>query len=131
MKIILLLVVSFFTICSFGQPLQTEWIKTIPGSLYEQTSSMAQAPCGDLYVVGFFQEYFGMLSATGGEDGFIVKYNQSGTLQWIQQLTGSSVDRLNGIVIQDDNQILTVLNNFKQNIAVAITFSKKYLQYYR
>ena len=115
MKIILLMVISFFSIYLNGQPLQKEWVNTIPGSLYEQTSSMALAPCGDLYVVGFFQEYFGSISATGGEDGFVAKFSQNGNLIWINQFNGSSVDRLNGIAVQDDNQIY-IVGEFKGTV---------------
>lgn len=96
------------SVSSIAQSLNTTWIKSIRGSLYEQNSSMAQAPCGDIYTVGFFQEYFGPLTSVSGEDGFIAKYNDQGQLQWIKQLAGTSTDRVNGIVIASDNEIYIV-----------------------
>lgn len=93
-----------------AQALQTSWISTIGGSQFEENNSLAQAPCGDIYTVGFFQENFGPLSTFGQnrEDGFITKYNDQGTLQWVQQLRGTSTDRINGIAITDDNSIYIV-----------------------
>ena len=66
---------------------------------------MSQAPCGDIYVVGFFQEHFDVFTATDGEDGFIAKYTDGGVLKWVKKINGTSVNRLNGIVVKDDNQI--------------------------
>ncbi|MGH1339606.1 MAG: T9SS type A sorting domain-containing protein [Aureispira sp.] len=93
-----------------AQALQTSWISTIGGSQFEENNSLAQAPCGDIYTVGFFQEQFGPLSTFGQdrEDGFITKYNDQGVLQWVQQLRGTSTDRINGIAITDDNSIYIV-----------------------
>lgn len=71
---------------------------------------MAKAPCGDIYTVGFFQDSFGPLTSFGidREDGFITKYNNQGELQWVQQLRGTSTDRINGVSITDDNSIYIV-----------------------
>lgn len=93
-----------------AQPLQTAWISTIGGSQFEENNSLAKAPCGDIYTVGFFQERFGTLNSFGQdrEDGFITKYNDRGELQWVQQLRGTSTDRINGIVITEDNAIYIV-----------------------
>ena len=115
MKIIITLLLSFFAICTMAQPLQVEWIKSIPGSQFEQNSSLAQAPCGDLYVVGFFQEYFGTMTSVAGEDGFIAKYNDEGQLLWTKQLAGTSTDRVNGVVVADDNQIY-IVGEFKEKV---------------
>lgn len=95
---------------SQAQPLQTTWISTIGGSQFEENNSLAQAPCGDVYTVGFFQEQLGSLQSFGidREDGFITKYNDQGVLQWVKQLQGTSTDRINGIAITSDNEIYIV-----------------------
>ncbi|BDS13328.1 T9SS type A sorting domain-containing protein [Aureispira anguillae] len=108
MKTLFLLFFCFLSVYTIAQPLSTAWIAPIPGSLYEQNNSMAQAPCGDVYTVGFFQGTFGSLTSVGSEDGFIAKYNDQGQLQWIKQLAGTSSDRVNGIVIANDNEIYIV-----------------------
>lgn len=89
-----------------GQALQTKWAKSIAGNLYEQSNSIAVAPCGDVYTVGFFQQRLGNLTSVGTEDGFIAKYTTDGQLIWLKQLGGNSADRLNGITIIDDNTIV-------------------------
>ncbi len=91
----------------YAQALRTSWISTIQGNRFEENNSLAKAPCGDVYAVGFFQDRFGPLSSFGinDEDGFIAKYNDQGGLQWVQQLRGSSTDRINGIAITDDHSI--------------------------
>lgn len=110
----------FLCFCSFlqhlgAQTLQTEWITSIPGSQLEQHNSMAQAPFGDLYTVGFFQEYFGQLTSVDSEDGFITKYNEQGQLLWIKQLAGTNTDRINGIVVANDNEIY-IVGEFRDTI---------------
>lgn len=110
---------SFILCCLFclngtasllAQAMQTQWIATIGGNQFEENNSLAQAPCGDIYTVGFFQDSFGVLSTFGQdrEDGFITKYNDQGVLQWVQQLRGTSTDRINGIAITEDNSIFIV-----------------------
>lgn len=93
-----------------AQPMQTSWISTIGGNQFEENNSLAQAPCGDVYTVGFFQEQLGPLQTFGidREDGFITKYNDQGVLQWVKQLQGTSTDRINGIAITSDNEIYIV-----------------------
>ncbi|CAA6817179.1 MAG: Unknown protein [uncultured Aureispira sp.] len=105
----LLFLLSLLSNLVYSQALSAEWVKSIPGDAFEQNSSIAQAPCGDIYTVGFFQgSSFGPLNNLGSEDGFISKYNEQGQLVWVKQLAGSSADRINGITIGSDNEIYIV-----------------------
>ena len=105
----LLFLLSLLSNLVYSQALSAEWVKSIPVDAFEQNSSIAQAPCGDIYTVGFFQgSSFGSLNNLGSEDGFISKYNQQGQLVWVKQLAGSSADRINGITIGSDNEIYIV-----------------------
>lgn len=61
-----------------------------------------------MFIPLVFQGTFGSLTSVGSEDGFIAKYNDQGQLQWIKQLAGTSSDRVNGIVIANDNEIYIV-----------------------
>jgi hypothetical protein len=108
MRLLYLVFALFYSFTNLhAQALQTEWISTIGGNQFEENNSLAQAPCGDIYTVGYFQDRFGALSSfgTNKEDGFITKYNDLGQLQWVRQLRGSNTDRINGIVITDDESI--------------------------
>lgn len=95
----------FFNISIFAQALQTEWVRPIPGNLYEQNNGLAQTPCGDLYAGGFFQNNFGGLTAWGAEDGYISKYNEQGQLIWLKQLRCNNADRVNSIAVSNDHEI--------------------------
>ncbi len=89
-----------------AQALQTKWVTSLGGNKYEQSNGIAVAPCGDVYQVGFFQQQLGNLTTVGTEDGFIAKYNSAGDLIWLKNLGGTSTDRLSGITIINDNQIV-------------------------
>ncbi len=52
---------------------------------------------------GAFQTAFG-----GGQDGFIAKFNATGTLSWSTYYGGSDMDYLNGIVCDGSNNLLIV-----------------------
>lgn len=108
MKFIFLLTFCLLSFFTLAQPLSMSWIDPIPGSQYEEHKGIDQAPCGDLYTVGFFQEQFANLNSVGSEDGFITKYNNQGQLQWIKQLAGKHTDRVNGIVVANDHEIYIV-----------------------
>lgn len=108
MKLPLFLLLYFFSSCVQAQALQTEWIETIPGNLYEQNNGLAQSPCGDLYAGGFFQDTLDGLSAQGSEDGYLAKYNEQGQRIWLKQLNCNSSDRVNYITTINDNEIYIV-----------------------
>lgn len=121
----------FFCILSnqiYSQALSTEWIESIPGDAFEQNSSIAQAPCGDIYTVGFFLgSTFGPFNNVGLEDGFIAKYTEQGQLIWVKQLAGSNSDRLNGITIGSDNEIYLVgefRGKFRYNNDSLVSFDR-------
>ncbi len=113
---------------TYSQALSTEWVNSIPGDAFEQNSSIAQAPCGDIYTVGYFQgTSFGTLNNVGSEDGFISKYNEQGQLLWVKQLAGSSTDRINGITIGTDNEIYIVgefRGKFRYNTDSLVSFDQ-------
>ena len=124
----LLFLLSLSSNFVYSQALSSEWVKSIPGDAFEQNSSIAQAPCGDVYTVGFFQgTSFGSLNNIGSEDGFISKYNEQGQLIWVKQLAGSSSDRINGITIGTDNEIYIVgefRGTFRYNSDSLVSFDQ-------
>lgn len=123
-----LLLLCLLSNLAYSQALSTEWVESIPGDAFEQNSSIAQAPCGDVYTVGYFQgASFGTLNAVGSEDGFISKYNEQGQLIWVKQLAGSSSDRINGITIGSDNEIYIVgefRGRFRYNTDSLVSFDQ-------
>lgn len=103
----------FLLLCStllWAQPLSTAWLRTLPGNQFEESNSLAQAPCGDLYTVGFFQDRLGSFSTFGinNEDGFITKYSEQGQFRWALQMRGTNTDRINGIHVTTDNEVYIV-----------------------
>lgn len=58
---------------------------------------------GNIYVTGY------TVAVGDGEEGFIAKYNSSGTLQWDKRLgSSSSADRFQRCVVDSSNDIITV-----------------------
>jgi len=106
-RLILGILLLFITSIN-AQPLSTDWAVPIPGTAYEQTNTLAQAPCGDLYMGGFFQNQLGSMTSVGSEDGFIIKYNSQGQVLWQQQIAATGTDRVTGIAVADDHTIYVV-----------------------
>lgn len=91
-----------------AQPLSNDWAIPVAGTSYEQTNTLDQAPCGDLYMGGFFQDQLGTMASVGSEDGFIIKYNPQGQILWEKQIAATGTDRVTGIAVADDNTIYVV-----------------------
>ena len=98
-----------------AQLLQVEWLQTIKGDQYEQISATAVAPCGDVYIAGFYQGSFSAYTATSAEDAFVAKYSEDGQLKWLRNVSGSSTNRFNDIAIGNDNEIY-LIGEFKGTI---------------
>ena len=81
------------------------WISTFgaSGSSLESASGIALDSAKNIYTIGK------TLHTSGTTDSLLVKYNNSGTMQWQRTLTGSnSNDSGNGIAIDSSDNIYTV-----------------------
>jgi len=92
------------------------WATKMGGSSTDEGRGIAIDSANNVLVTGYFQgtatfynsngSTGATLTATGDSDGFIVKYNSSGTITWVTKISGSSGDQGNGIAIDSANNIL-------------------------
>lgn len=79
------------------------WVSKSTGTGAEEGTSVATDASGNNYVGGLYTNnpaVFGSttLTAVGNGDGFLAKYNSSGTAQWAVKLAGTLFDRVTDIV---------------------------------
>ena len=80
------------------------WVRSAGGTNNDYGRGIAVDASGNVYITGY---YFGTatfasgvsLTAEGISDVFIIKYNSSGTLQWVRSAGGTSADRGFGIAL--------------------------------
>ena len=97
-----------------------QWVTKISGSLADVGRSIAVTGTGDVYVTGSYisnpvtvfnadGSTFGTLAATGTSttEYFVVKYNTSGTAQWIARTTGTSNEVGYGVVVDGSGNVYT------------------------
>jgi hypothetical protein len=106
---------------SSGTP---QWARRIGGTGNEYVQTITTDSNGNIFVVGYHTSTtltiydtdgttaFTTLSNAGGNDGFMVKYNSSGTPQWVRRIGGTGSEAVYGVT-----------TNSNGNIIVAGTFS--------
>ncbi len=81
-----------------------QWVRRMGGTGYDYSNAIDVAPDGTIYIAGYFQNTadFGSynLTSAGNADMFVVKYNSSGTCQWVRQ--GSSTENVYGNGVATD-----------------------------
>ncbi|MGQ0703534.1 MAG: hypothetical protein ACT4PM_10425 [Gemmatimonadales bacterium] len=83
------------------------WGLRFGGTRDVRVTALAQDAAGNLYVGGGFEgvAMFGLtgsgslLNSVGGEDGFIAKYNASGTLIWARRFGGAGLDEVTSVAV--------------------------------
>jgi len=87
------------------------WVITMGGNQGDNPDDMAIDNQENIYVSGFFQGTcdFGSgntLTSSGGNDGFIVKYDSTGTFQWVRKAAyGTANERVSAITIGKDGNL--------------------------
>ena len=86
-----------------------QWATRIAGTGSDEGKGISVDGSGNSYVTGFYNSTltiynadtstFGTLSNSGSSDGYIVKYNTSGTAQWATRIAGTGVDYGNAISV--------------------------------
>ena len=86
-----------------------QWVQSAGGTLEDVGNSIAVDGSGNVYVTGGYKgtAIFGTTSKTsaGISDVFVVKYNNSGTFQWVQSAGGTSDDVGNSIALDVSGNI--------------------------
>lgn len=96
------------------------WAHRLDGSANYGMDIKADAQ-GNTYVIGYFQNTITIGSntytASGASDAYVVKYNSSGTEQWVKQIGGSSTDM--GLGVSDIvNGVLYVTGQFNGTMVI-------------
>ena len=75
---------------------------------------------------------FGTLDNSGGTDGFVVKYNTSGTAQWSARISTTSADQINAVACDASNNVYvagqyigTPLTLYNANKTAAMTMTNQ------
>jgi hypothetical protein len=86
-----------------------QWVVKAGGTSSDYGRGMAISSGGDIYITGIFTgtAAFGSynVTATGGCDIFLAKYNTSGVCQWVRRMGGSGYDYGNKVAIAPDGSV--------------------------
>jgi len=132
-----------YSITSYAQNPECQWAQKIGGSYYDYTCSIAIDSTGNAYVAGTFASstlsFNNGISLTnsGGDDGYLAKYNSDGICQWAEKIAGSSQESITTIKSDDlgniyiighfNSQVLNFNNNiFLENSGNSDGFIAKY-----
>ena len=79
-----------------------EWAKSVGGSGYDSISSVSETRDGGYIAGGFFNSTIDLesglvLNSNGYNDGMILKLDNSGKVEWVKGIGGSSEDSINSI----------------------------------
>ncbi|MBF03793.1 MAG: hypothetical protein CMP76_10905 [Flavobacterium sp.] len=88
------------------------WVKTYGGTGIDFGQRIAVDNSGNIYVGGRFQNAvtftgFGGFSSNGGYDGFLLKMDTAGTLQWVLDLSGGGTEGFLGITTDASGNLYT------------------------
>ncbi|MBT6184487.1 MAG: hypothetical protein HOI07_07040, partial [Betaproteobacteria bacterium] len=89
-----------------------QWFQTIQGTHNDIGYSIAVDSSGNVYAIGYYYSTTTVslgngleLPASAENDAFIVKYNSSGTAQWVQTIRGTSNDVGYGIAVDSGGNV--------------------------
>lgn len=101
-----------------------QWVQSAGGTNGDFGNDIAVDGSGNVYVIGYFfgTATFGTTEKTsaGSYDFFVVKYNTSGTLQWVQTAGGSGNDYGYGIEVDGTGNVY-VTGSFQGTVTFGST----------
>lgn len=82
-----------------------QWTKTLGGSDIDRVKAVSNDASNNIYVAGYFSGTVDFnpegspvtITSASMEDGFVVKYDNTGTFQWVRYIAGSSIDSINAV----------------------------------
>lgn len=85
--------------------------KTIGGTGEDAITTAIQTSDGNIYIGGFFSNSITLengttLQANGTTQGFIIKYNQSGEIEWSKSIGGSGAESVQALMQRSDGKII-------------------------
>ncbi|RYU96240.1 3-coathanger stack domain-containing protein [Emticicia agri] len=110
MKILLHLIsLSLLSANCLAQHPQIEWTKTYGGSFYDKAVSVVETHDGGYFIGGHSQsDNFDLANHYGFFDGWVIKLDRHGELQWKTSLGGSGEDYINSVIETFDNKFIVV-----------------------
>ncbi len=95
-----------------------DWVKGMGGTGVDQAWNVAADGKGNVYVTGYFDKTAnfdpigsgGTLTATGGYDVFLVKYDAGGNFVWAKGMGGNNNDNGQGIAVDDTGNVYVTGN---------------------
>ena len=86
-----------------------QWAAHAGGSEWDMGLDIAADDVGNAYLTGYFigTASFGNTSLTsdGAEDIFVAKFDESGTLLWVEQAFGSGSDQSDAVAVSDEDEV--------------------------
>ncbi|MCT7961168.1 Ig-like domain-containing protein [Laspinema sp. D1] len=77
-----------------------QWVKQFGSSSNDYSEGITVDGAGNLYITGYTEGNLGGTNA-GSSDAWVVKYNSSGTQQWVHQLGTSGIDAAYSITVDN------------------------------
>lgn len=88
-----------------------QWAVRAGGSSVDESFAIAVDPAGNVYVTGYFTgpaDFTGLPDTAAFYDAFLLKYNTSGTPQWVRKGGGPSTDYGRGVSVSPNGNIFWV-----------------------
>jgi gliding motility-associated-like protein len=96
-----------------------KWAKNVGGSYTEYGHVVAADRLGNIIFVGSYSSNINLpgfnLAPKGDLDGFIVKYDRNGNIQWAYGLGSFSTDEIRHVITNTNNEII-IMGYFSSNI---------------
>lgn len=99
-------------IIKFNKNGERQWLKTIVGSGNESANCVTPSPDGGCVVVGVYNTpvaadgTFASYHNYGDMDGFIIKYNKDGSMDWLNTVSGFKLESVMGVAPVDGGYVI-------------------------
>lgn len=106
---------QFFVLYTYAQP-AIEWQKSLGGSNLESAYSIQQTSDGGYIVCGTSESNDGDLTVNkGGRDGWVIKLNSLGDIQWQKSYGGSDIDNFDSVYQLTDGTYIISGTSYSNN----------------